>query len=673
LSRLGSESWEESSDYHIDNLNTYRLETGGILMKAAAALVLLGSLALGQTADPIAEELRATRRSRQVAISPDARTLAWVASAKGDEPKTELWLKPETGPARQLTVGTANCREVAWSPDSQQVAFLASDGSSSQLDLYAAAAAAGEPRRITHLKGFVQAPAWMPGGRQIAVLVIENAARVPAPTQATAVETGVIGDNVELQRLALVDVATGDLRIVSPVDLYVYEFDVSPDGTRVAFTAAPGPGDNNWYIAKLYALDLKTGAAQLLHRPKWQIASPRWSPDGASVAFVEGLMSDEGSTGGDVFLIPAAGGTARNLTPGRPSSPAWIGWRKSGMVLIAEHAGGGVAISELDPETGASETVWRADESFLAEGYDLSLSVADDGRNTALIRTSYTQPPEVWSGEIGKWKQVTDANAGRRAFAGAARSIEWTNGGFTVQGWLRLPPGYDPAHRYPMVVFVHGGPAASVTPAWPGPWLDSALLAKGYLVFEPNPRGSLGRGEAFSRANIRDFGYGDLRDILTGVDRVVKDYPVDEKRIGLAGWSYGGYMAMWAVTQTHRFRAAMAGAGIANWQSYYGQNSIDQWLIPYFGASVYDDPKIYARSSPIEFIKNVKTPTLIVVGERDGECPPPQSYEFWHALQTLGVKNQFVIYPGEGHSFNDPAHTRDVVSRAIDWFEENMR
>jgi dipeptidyl aminopeptidase/acylaminoacyl peptidase len=132
-------------------------------------------------------------------------------------------------------------------------------------------------------------------------------------------------------------------------------------------------------------------------------------------------------------------------------------------------------------------------------------------------------------------------------------------------------------------------------------------------------------------------------------------------------------MAMWAVTQTHRFRAAMAGAGIANWQSYYGQNSIDQWLIPYFGASVYDDPKIYARSSPIEFIKNVKTPTLIVVGERDGECPPPQSYEFWHALQTLGVKNQFVIYPGEGHSFNDPAHTRDVVSRAIDWFEENMR
>jgi len=220
---------------------------------------------------------------------------------------------------------------------------------------------------------------------------------------------------------------------------------------------------------------------------------------------------------------------------------------------------------------------------------------------------------------------------------------------------------------------VHGGPAAETRPGWPRPGLPLQLLSsQGYFVFMPNPRGSYGQGEAFTRANVRDFGYGDLRDILAGVDTVAKNYPVDNERVGIAGWSYGGYMTMWAVTQTHRFRAAFAGAGLSNWQSYYGENSIDQWMIPYFGASVYDDPAVYAKSSPINFVKNVKTPTLIVVGERDGECPPPQSYEFWHALKYFGVKTEFVLYPGEGHGFRKPEDSRDVFDRLVKWFQEYM-
>jgi dipeptidyl aminopeptidase/acylaminoacyl peptidase len=154
---------------------------------------------------------------------------------------------------------------------------------------------------------------------------------------------------------------------------------------------------------------------------------------------------------------------------------------------------------------------------------------------------------------------------------------------------------------------------------------------------------------------------------------VLKTVPVDESRLGLGGWSYGGYMTMWGVTQTHRFKAAVAGAGIANWLSYYGENSIDEWMIPYFGATVYDDPEVYAKSSPITFIKNVKTPTLIVVGERDAECPAPQSYEFWHALKTLGVKTQLVVYPGEGHAFRDPKHREDVLKRAVAWFNDYLK
>jgi dipeptidyl aminopeptidase/acylaminoacyl peptidase len=210
--------------------------------------------------------------------------------------------------------------------------------------------------------------------------------------------------------------------------------------------------------------------------------------------------------------------------------------------------------------------------------------------------------------------------------------------------------------------------------SWPGPHSFSvALSAAGYFVFFPNPRGSFGQGEAFTRANVKDFGYGDFRDIMTGVDQVLKQAPVDEHRLGITGWSYGGYMAMWAVTQTDRFAAAVAGAGIANYQSYYGENQIDQWMIPFFGASVYDDPQVYARSSPITFIKKAKTPTLVLVGDSDGECPTPQSYEFWHALKTLKVPTELVVYEHEGHMFVDPRHQRDVIERVIDWFDARLK
>jgi dipeptidyl aminopeptidase/acylaminoacyl peptidase len=172
---------------------------------------------------------------------------------------------------------------------------------------------------------------------------------------------------------------------------------------------------------------------------------------------------------------------------------------------------------------------------------------------------------------------------------------------------------------------------------------------------------------------VKDFGHGDLRDILAGVDEVLKTVPVDKDRLAVAGWSYGGYMTMWAVTQTKRFRAAIAGAGIANWQSYYGQNGIDQWLIPFFGATVYDDPAVYARSSPITFIKRIRTPTLVLVGERDLECPVPQSREFWHALKTLGVPTQLAIYPGEGHMIVRPDHRRDIMKRSLTWLDKHLR
>ena len=313
---------------------------------------------------------------------------------------------------------------------------------------------------------------------------------------------------------------------------------------------------------------------------------------------------------------------------------------------------------------------------------ELSLSSSADHSLFVFHASTFDRPTEVYEAKPGTTigagldgvTQLTHLNDGVEPAWGKSVSLNWKSDGFRVQGWLMLPRDYDPAKKYPLIVEVHGGPASAVVAHWGGRGglSATAFSALGYFVLQPNPRGSYGQGEGFTQANRKDFGYGDLRDILAGVDTVLAQFPVDRNRVGLTGWSYGGFMSMFAVTQTQRFKAAVAGAGISDWQSYYGENSIDQWMIPYFGASVYDDPAVYARSSAISYIKQVKTPTLVVVGDRDGECPAPQSFEFWHALRDQHVPTQLVVYPNEGHGFVDPAHTRDVMYRAVEWFAQYL-
>jgi dipeptidyl aminopeptidase/acylaminoacyl peptidase len=625
------------------------------------------------TPEAAQNSLFALHEFREVAISPDGGKLAWIESAPGkmesDPPILSVYVKDlhDAGAgAKRIGDSSSMAQGLAWSQDGR-LAFLSDADSHGQTQLFVVEKPGrGKPRKIGELNGYLEQPQWSPDGKSIALLGIEGSSRVPGPTEATAPETGVIASTVVEKRLAIVNVATGAARTISPADMYVYEFDWSPDGKELAYLSAPGDGDDNWYVAELYAIGAESGAVRHILKPSMQAANVRWSPDGKTIAFIGGLMSDEGVTGGDIYSIPAEGaGTPRDLTPGLKASPNWFRWSPSSkQILMTENISGNSAISTLDLASGSVETLWKGAEGLMFSG---------DAATSAVVRSSFDQPPEVWAGPTGKWQQLTHSNDAQQREWGEAKSIEWKNGSFEVQGWLLFPEPYDPAKRYPMIVSVHGGPASGVRPSWPRPGLPLQLLTEqGYFVFEPNPRGSYGEGEAFTRANAKDFGHGDLDDILAGVDAVVKDYPVDNERVGIAGWSYGGYMTMWAVTQTNRFRAAFAGAGIANWQSYYGENGIDQWMIPYFGASVYDDPAVYAKSSPINFIKNVKTPTLVIVGDRDAECPPAQSYEFWHALKTFGVKTEFVLYPGEGHGFHDPRHVRDRFERVVKWFSENM-
>jgi len=487
----------------------------------------------------------------------------------------------------------------------------------------------------------------------------------------------VIDTAIHNQRIAVLDIASGQLRQVSPPDLHVYDFDWSPDDKMFVATAAPGPGDNNWWIAQIYTINNANSNATSIYKPSFQVAVPRWSPDGKSIAFIEGLMSDEGFHGGDLFSMSADGRDVTNRTSSRKASVNSFFWQTADRILLVEYVGGGSAISELNLTNNSAHTIWKGSEGIHAFGNFPDFALSSDGKVAAAELSGYNAPPEVFAGPLGEWRQLTNYNSGLQADWGKAESIEWTNEGSNIQGWLVPPAKIEPDKKYPLVLLIHGGPSSVTTSEWPASFgmsraIIAALSTRGYYVLLPNPRGSYGQGENFTRANMKDFGGGDLRDDLAGADAAIKKYPIDPNRLGVTGWSYGGFMTMWTVTQTNRFSAAVAGAGIANWQSYYGQNLIGQWMIPFFGASVYNDPEVYEKSSPIRFIKNVKTPTLIIVGERDAECPASQSYEFWHALKALGVPTKLIIYAGEGHMFIAPEHQTDRLEQTVAWFDKYL-
>ena len=661
-------------------------QTGGTQRSAEARLAAGAKPKASGRAEDVINTLSATHRFEQAAISPDGKKVAWVEDvitkrgvSTGD---TVIYVAElaSKNPPKRISAAVADAihaeASVAWSPDSKKLAFLSDAAKAGQLQLYVmdAAGPTGSARKLTQVKGFLSTPGWSPDGKTIAVLFTENATRAAGPLVAETPETGEIKDSFFEQRLALVDAATGKLRQLSPADTYVYEYDWSPDGLHFAVTAALGNGDNNWYIAELFTLDAATGLMKSIYKPPLQIANPAWSPDGQRIAFIGGLMSDEPSVGGDIFTIPAAGGEAKNITPEMKASASWLAWTPDAKIIFGEYLEGDSALASVNPVDNHITELFRVPGQLTAGAWGINLSLSRDAKSSAVIRSSFSAPPEVWAGATANWTQITQRNKSIKPGWGEAKSLHWKNGGFDVQGWLLYPRDFDPNKKYPLVVRVHGGPGAAVLSEWPSSSdYYSPLAGAGYFVLQPNPRGSFGQGEAFTRANVKDFGYGDFKDIMAGVDEAIKVAPIDPNRLGICGWSYGGYMTMWAVTQTNRFKAAMAGAGLSNWQSYYGENLIDQWMIPFFGKSVYDDPDVYAKSSPINFIKHAKTPTLILVGDSDGEVPAPQSYEFWHALKTLGIETQLVVYEHEGHHFAKPADQRDRARRTVAWFDAHLR
>jgi len=614
----------------------------------------------------------AIRDYRSVAISPAGDrvvSLESIDTGNGKRPHPTVVVRDASTGAISAEFdpcSTCSYDKPSWSPDGKSLAFIASDKRASSAWLYLAAG--GKAHALATVQGVASTARWSPDGRTVSLLATVGAKKETGATAAGARLVGEIGAEEDAQRIATIPAAGGTLKLVSPADTFIYEYDWTPDGKGFIATSAKGNGDNNWWVAKLSHIDAASGALRVVASPATQLNMPRVSPDGRTVAFIGGLMSDFGSVGGDVYTVPLAGGEPVNLTPGFKGTFNTLAWRGKGLLGNALM---GDKSNVLSLDLQGRSTILRSVAASTGAG-DGRISFSADGSKAAAAQEDFEHAAAIVAGPVGAMRAITDDNAHLEPQV-AVQNISWKNEGFNVQGWLVGPRSTAAGKKYPLIVQVHGGPAAAASPRYISPGeqgnpLVRELVEKGYFVFLPNPRGSFGQGQDFARANRRDFGGGDLRDILAGVEAAAAAAPVDTSRMGLMGHSYGGFMTMWGVTHSQRFKAAVAGAGIANWISYYGQNGIDQWMIPFFGASAYDDPVIYRQLSPIESIKAARTPTLVYVGERDVECPPAQSMEFWHGLKAMGVPASLVIYEGEGHSIREPEHQQDLRKRTIEWF-----
>jgi len=653
------------------------------LIVQLALITTLASLTLAAQAAPE----RVVHRYLAVAMSPDGEHVASVegdASPSGGEPiirsliirtvdgKNSATVALPCGAVRECWPGS-----LAWSADGKALAFALRKPGSHARSVYTVEPDGSHLTDILDFNGTVVDLSYGAGGR-LAMLAVEGATKEVGATQAGAPITGDLSGPTPEQRIGILD--GGKLHWASPADMFVYEFDWLPDGSGFVGTAASGDGDNNWWVAKLYRFNAGNGASKIIFTPpdsRHQIADPVVSRDGKTVAFISGIMSDFGSTGGDVYEVPTMGGAASDVTPNLHGSVRSLGWSCFGYLREQILVGGKTQIEEH----GELETlVWDTDDTIHGDQGGVSQACSASGALTSIavrVHESFTTAPEIEVGGIGpldvgimRWHDLTHVNSGL-TMPLTARSISWKSDGADVQGWLLLP--LNAKGKLPLITSVHGGPAAAAVPGFSGPGLQREELLKGYAIFLPNPRGSFGQGEAFAAGNVRDLGHGDLRDDLAGIDAVERVAPIDDKRLGITGGSYGGFMTMWAVTQTNRFKAGVAAAGISDWLSYYGENGIDEWMLPYFGTTVYADPDVYARSSPINYIRNVKTPVFEYVGAQDIECPSPQTQEFWHALHDLGVPTSYAIYPGEGHGLRDPAHIADSQARTLAWFDKYLK
>jgi dipeptidyl aminopeptidase/acylaminoacyl peptidase len=624
---------------------------------------------------------------RTPVISPDGRWVAYAVSPVGrpaGRALAALWLAAADGssPPRRLTDGTAVDDALAWAPDSASLWFRSDRGGSAQL--HRIGPDGGGPEALTGWAGGITSAVPLAGGRLAAVIAADEPTAAARRAIAERDDPIVWDQRVPPDRLRLLDLDTGEWRVVAGLgDRHVVEAVQRPDGGPLAVISWACPEiDPGEVTNELHLVDPVTGSVRDLGRAGTEARTLAWWRDGGPWHLA--YLGMPGPNGGRAVLdltppgdLPRPGDLARhaNLTDGMTVCPVALAMVADGPPLALFADGLDSAIYRLDPARPGFRPL------SARPGWAGALTASWSGELVALLASTWPEPAEVHAGPPGgPLRRLSDtAPALRRIRWGTQERLAYRAAdGLGLDGLLILPPGRSRADGpFPLVTLVHGGPydryadQLLLNPHAPGQWLAAA----GYAVFLPNPRGGLGHGRAFAAAATGTIGTGDWTDISTGIDVLVASGVADPGRLGISGWSHGGFMAAWAVGQTDRFRAAIMGAGISDWGMLVATGEAGAREAELGGSCGWEGPGPHPHDqiSPVSYAARVRTPVLIQHGEDDTNVPLGQAIYFHRALRRLGAEHEFIVYPREGHGVAERAHQLDVLHRNRAWFDRWLR
>lgn len=604
-------------------------------------------------------------------ISPDGKSVVWTESSTDWEQNayvTQLWVARADGSQRrQLTFGKKSASSPAWSPDSKLIGFLSDRGNKTQIHVISPDG--GEARELSAHETAVSGFAWAPDGRQIALIAPDAESPARKARKEKYGEFEVVESDYTLSHLWLLPSAGGKASRLTEGAFTVIGFDWSPDNSQIAFTAAKDPDLSHRDTTDLFVVTVSSKAVRALVAGTGIESNPTWSPDGAEIAYTRSSPEPDSYLNAHLMKVASAGGTPKRLAERFDENPSIAAWCAAGLYF------GGLertasALFRAEPASGTFERIGAASGA----------SFSDNCAAAAWVSGRPNEISEVWTASLSARAftpvKVSDQAAQLRDFKLATREVvEWkSQDGALIEGILIKPRDFNPSRKYPLLVVIHGGPTGIDTPVWsPDRYYPiERFVEKGGLVLRPNYRGSAGYGEKFRSLNVRNLGVGDAWDVISGVDALIAKGFVDRDKVGAMGWSQGGYISAFLTCSSDRFRAISVGAGISDWMTYYVNTDIHPFTRTYLKATPWQDPEIYRKTSPISYVKNARTPTLIQHGELDKRVPPPNAYELYQALKDLKVETRLVIYKGFGHGIDKPKQQRHVLEENEAWFDKHL-
>jgi dipeptidyl aminopeptidase/acylaminoacyl peptidase len=624
-------------------------------MKVAVAIFWIGSVF---AADKLTvDKAMQVREPQDLQFSPDGKRVAFLVQepVKNRDVFRHIWVYDrDTHETRQWTTSAKSENSPRWSPDGKTLAFLSDREEGEQV--YLMPSIGGEAMKLTSAKNSVQNFKWSPDGARIGFIAPEPRTEEQEKKQRDGDDQRVI-DSQPPARFWTVDIANKAVKQVTNGKWVMRDFDWMPDGKHLVAGATDRPNDEHRGIEKIYSVSVDDGGFQEIVAPKGPFRSVQVSPDGKSFAFV--ASPSDGPQAHDLHIYSFESRGAKNITGPMKDRPVtafqWIG--NSEIAVLFSNG----FHSELDAVGGKTRKLVTGDSLDVAH-----FSISKDGA-IAYTAESSVQLPEVFA----DGKVVTHLNDGFKSVDLAkAELFQYKSfDGLPIEAALYRGAGARDGEPQPVVMMIHGGPA--------GVWRDrfdaltQLLVAKGYTVVAPNIRGSVGYGQKFLESNRGDWGGSDYKDMMAGVDDLVRRKIADPNRLAIAGWSYGGYMAEWAITQTDRFKVAVCGAGMADLATEFGTEQRpegDEW----YYQTPYENLAGFQKSSPIVYIKNAKTPTLILQGEADTTDPISQSQMLYRGLKRYNVPAEFVVYPREPHGLREQKHVADRLRRSVEWIEKYL-